>query len=140
MIYWPINFFIYLCVDEFAVSTTHNSDTETYNKYKIEDLPKFFKKRSKNISKAFSNETIKISTIRSRSIESNIQKFSFELTATDKDTFNIRLFRINPLIDFFKICLPQEKILQSTWKCRKKAVNYIITTVKLTVIKLQKNS
>ncbi|WP_265025493.1 hypothetical protein [Wolbachia endosymbiont (group A) of Bibio marci] len=87
----------------------HNSNTETKNKYKIEDLPKLFKEKSKNISKAFSSETIKISTIRSRSIESNIQKFSFELTATDKDTFNIRLFRINPLIDFFKICLPQEK-------------------------------
>ncbi|WP_264707594.1 MULTISPECIES: hypothetical protein [unclassified Wolbachia] len=87
----------------------HNSNTETKNKYKIEDLPKLFKEKSKNISKAFSSETIKISAIRSRSIESNIQKFSFELTATDKDTFNIRLFRINPLIDFFKICLPQEK-------------------------------
>lgn len=87
----------------------HNSNTETKNKYKIEDLSKLFKEKSKNISKAFSSETIKISTIRSRSIESNIQKFSFELTATDKDTFNIRLFRINPLIDFFKICLPQEK-------------------------------
>ncbi len=84
----------------------HNSDTETDNKYKIEDLPKFFKERSKNISKAFSSETIKISTIRSRSIESNIQEFSFELTATDKDTFNTK---IKPLIDFFKICLSREK-------------------------------
>nr|WP_259348600.1 hypothetical protein [Wolbachia pipientis] len=64
----------------------HNSDIETDNKYKTEDLPKFFKERSRNISKAFSSETIKISAIRSRSIESNIQKFSFELTATDKDT------------------------------------------------------
>lgn len=93
----------------FAVSTMHNSDIETDNKYKIEDLPKFFKERSKNISKAFSSETIKISTIRSRSIESNIQEFSFELTATDKDTFNTRPFQIKSLIDFFKICLSREK-------------------------------
>ncbi|UVW84204.1 hypothetical protein [Wolbachia endosymbiont of Aedes albopictus] len=87
----------------------HNSDTETYNKYKIEDLPKFFKERSKNISKAFSSKIIKISTIRSRSIESNIQEFSFELTATGKDTFNTRPFQIKSLIDFFKICLSREK-------------------------------
>lgn len=87
----------------------HNSNTETKNKYKIEDLPKLFKERSKNISKAFSSEIIKISTIRSRSIESNIQEFSFELTATDKDTFNTRPFQIKSLIDFFKICLLQEK-------------------------------
>lgn len=87
----------------------HNSDTETDNKYKIEDLLKFFKERSKNISKAFSSKIIKISTIRSRSIESNIQEFSFELTATDKDTFNTRPFQIKSLIDFFKICLSREK-------------------------------
>ncbi len=85
----------------------HNSDTETDNKYKIEDLPKFFKERSKNISKAFSSKIIKISTIRSRSIKSNIQEFSFELTATD--TFNTRPFQIKSLIDFFKICLSREK-------------------------------
>ncbi|WP_250296512.1 hypothetical protein [Wolbachia endosymbiont of Oedothorax gibbosus] len=84
----------------------HNSDTETKNKYKIEDLPKFFKERSKNISKAFSSKIIKISTIRSRSIESNIQEFSFELTVTDKDAFNTK---IKSLIDFFKICLSREK-------------------------------
>lgn len=87
----------------------HNSNTETKNKYKIEDLPKLFKEKSRNISKAFSSETIKISTIRSRSIESNIQEFSFELTATDKDTFNIRLFRINSLINFSKSAFPGKK-------------------------------
>ncbi|GFR28519.1 riboflavin synthase [Trichonephila clavata] len=87
----------------------HNSDIETDNKYKIEDLPKSFKERSKNISKAFSSKIIKISTIRSRSIESNIQEFSFELTATGKDTFNTRPFQIKSLIDFFKICLSREK-------------------------------
>ncbi|WP_265024250.1 MULTISPECIES: hypothetical protein [unclassified Wolbachia] len=99
----------------------HNSNTETKNKYKIEDLPKLFKEKSRNISKAFSSETIKISAIRSRSIESNIQKFSFELTATDKDTFNIRLFRINPLIDFFKICLSREKKFTANIKVPKES-------------------
>ncbi|WP_353271173.1 hypothetical protein [Wolbachia endosymbiont (group A) of Alloplasta piceator] len=99
----------------------HNSNTETKNKYKIEDLPKLFKEKSRNISKAFSSETIKISTIRSRSIESNIQEFSFELTATDKDTFNIGLFRINPLIDFFKICLSREKKFTANIKVPKES-------------------
>ncbi|WP_250295163.1 hypothetical protein [Wolbachia endosymbiont of Oedothorax gibbosus] len=87
----------------------HNSDIETNNKYKIEYLPKLFKERSKNISKTLSSEIIKISTIRSRSIESNIQEFSFKLTATDQDTFNTRPFQIKSLIDFFKICLSREK-------------------------------
>ncbi len=99
----------------------HNSNTETKNKYKIEDLPKLFKEKSRNISKAFSSETIKISTIRSRSIESNIQEFSFELTATDKDTFNIRLFRINSLINFFKICLSREKNFTANIKVPKES-------------------
>ncbi|BEP31473.1 MAG: hypothetical protein WBIAU1_09510 [Wolbachia endosymbiont of Drosophila biauraria] len=99
----------------------HNSNTETKNKYKIEDLPKLFKGKSRNINKAFSSETIKISTIRSRSIESNIQEFSFELTATDKDTFNIRLFRINSLINFFKICLSREKKFTANIKVPKES-------------------
>ncbi len=99
----------------------HNSNTDIKNKYKIEDLPKLFKEKSRNISKAFSSETIKISTIRSRSIESNIQEFSFELTATDKDTFNIRLFRINSLIDFFKICLSREKNFTANIKVSKES-------------------
>ena len=44
----------------------HSSNIETKKKYEIEGLPKFFKDRSKKISKAFSNEVLEISTIRSR--------------------------------------------------------------------------
>lgn len=43
-------------------------NVETKRKYKIEDLPKFFKQRSKKIGQIFSDEVVEISTIRSRSI------------------------------------------------------------------------
>ncbi|MDR2831884.1 MAG: hypothetical protein LBV62_03135 [Rickettsiales bacterium] len=90
----------------------HNSNVETKREYKVEDLPKFFKDRSKDIGKAFSSKIIEIGIIRSKSIRSDTQEFSFELkllTATGKDTFNTRSFQIKPLIDFFKIYLSQEK-------------------------------
>ncbi|MDG7055391.1 MAG: hypothetical protein LJD31_02460 [Wolbachia endosymbiont of Menacanthus eurysternus] len=57
----------------------HNGDTGTEKEYKIEDLPRFFKKRSKDISKAFSNESVEVSTIRSRSTKNDVQEFSFKL-------------------------------------------------------------
>ncbi|MEY2392868.1 hypothetical protein [Wolbachia endosymbiont of Tettigetta isshikii] len=90
----------------------HNGDTGTEKEYKTEDLPRFFNKRSKDISKAFSNESVEVSTIRSRSTKNNVQEFSFKLrllTATGKDTSNTRPLQIKPLIDFFKTCLSQEK-------------------------------
>jgi len=45
----------------------HSSNIEIKKKYEIEGLPKFFKDRSKKISKAFSNEVLEINTIRSTS-------------------------------------------------------------------------
>lgn len=82
----------------------HNGDTGTEKEYKIKGLPGFFKKRSKDISEAFSNESVEISTIRSRSTKNDVQEFSFKLrllTATGKDTSNMRPLQIKPLIDFF---------------------------------------
>ena len=51
----------------------HNGDTGTEKEYKIKGLPGFFKKRSKDISEAFSNESVEISTIRSRSTKNDVQ-------------------------------------------------------------------
>ncbi|MDR0288597.1 MAG: hypothetical protein LBH78_00840 [Rickettsiales bacterium] len=90
----------------------HNSDTGTEKEYKIEDLPRFFKRRSKDISEALSNESVEIITIRSRSTKNDVQEFSFKLkllTTTGKDTSNMRPLQIKPLIDFFKTCFFQEK-------------------------------
>ncbi|MGL9762241.1 MAG: hypothetical protein ACR5LB_08830 [Wolbachia sp.] len=95
----------------------HNGDTGTERKYKIEDLPRFFKKRSKDISEAFSKESVEVSTIRSRSTKNDVQEFSFKLrllTAISKYTSNMRPLQIKPLIDFLKPAFPRRKISQST--------------------------
>ncbi len=93
-------------------------------KYEVEDLPKFFKDKSKEIGKVFSNEVIEISTIRSRSVVSDTQEFSFKLrllTAADEDVSNITLPQMQYLIGFFKIYLLQEKNFTANIKVPKES-------------------
>lgn len=93
-------------------------------KYEVEDLPKFFKDKSKEIGKVFSNEVIEISTIRSRSVVSDTQEFSFKLrllTAADEDVSNIILPQMQYLIGFFKIYLLQEKKFTANIKMPKES-------------------
>jgi hypothetical protein len=96
----------------------HTSDTKTNKEYKIEDLPKFFKDKSRNIRKKFSDRAIEISTIRSKSIESKTQEFSFELKLKQKINSNHQelhtntFHKIKGLIDFFKLSLQKNKTFQ----------------------------
>ncbi|WP_425384487.1 hypothetical protein [Wolbachia endosymbiont (group B) of Eupithecia inturbata] len=99
----------------------HSSNIETKKKYEIEGLPKFFKDRSKKISKAFSNEVLEISTIRSRSVVSDTQEFSFKLKLLTEVNPNTTLPQIKHLIDFFKICLSQEKNFTANIKVPKES-------------------
>lgn len=99
----------------------HSSNIETKKKYEIEGLPKFFKDRSKKISKAFSNEVLEISTIRSRSVVSDTQEFSFKLKLLTEVNPNTILPQIKHLIDFFKICLSQEKNFTANIKVPKES-------------------
>ncbi|AAW70678.1 Predicted protein [Wolbachia endosymbiont strain TRS of Brugia malayi] len=74
----------------------HSSNDETKKKHEIDDLPKFFKEKSKEIGKAFSNKVVEISIIRSISVTSDEQEFSFKLrllTIVDKDTHSIWILR-----------------------------------------------
>ncbi len=95
------------------------SDAETNKKYEIEDLPKFFEDKSEDISTAFSDGPINISTIccgkpkdkRGKKIK-GIQEISFKLellTTTDKDIRKTTLVRVKSLIKFFKACLHENK-------------------------------
>lgn len=99
----------------------HSSNIETKKKYEMEDLPKFFKERSKNISKAFSNEVLEISTIRSKNITSDTQEFSFKLKLLTEVNPNTILPQIKHLIDFFKTCLSQEKNFTANIKMPKES-------------------
>lgn len=99
----------------------HSSNIETKKKYEIEDLPKFFKNRSKDISKAFSNEVLEISTIRSKNITSDTQEFSFKIKLLTEVNLNTILPQIKHLIDFFKICLSQEKNFTANIKVPKES-------------------
>ncbi|WP_264682640.1 MULTISPECIES: hypothetical protein [unclassified Wolbachia] len=90
-------------------------------KYEVEDLPKFFKDKSKEIGKVFSNEVIEISTIRSRSVVSDTQEFSFKLKLLTEVNPNTILLQIKHLIDFFKICLSQEKNFTANIKVPKES-------------------
>lgn len=99
----------------------HSSNIETKKKYEMEDLPKFFKDRSKEISKAFSNEVLEISTIRSKNITSDTQEFSFKLKLLTEVNPNTILPQIKHLIDFFKICLSQEKNFTANIKMPKES-------------------
>ncbi|WP_264686676.1 hypothetical protein [Wolbachia endosymbiont (group B) of Rhopobota naevana] len=99
----------------------NSSNIETKKKYEIEGLPKFFKDRSKKISKAFSNEVLEISTIRSRSVVSDTQEFSFKLKLLTEVNPNTILAQIKHLIDFFKICLSQEKNFTANIKVPKES-------------------
>ncbi|QIT36494.1 hypothetical protein [Wolbachia endosymbiont of Brugia pahangi] len=53
----------------------HSSNDETKKKHEIDDLPKFFKEKSKEIGKAFSNKVVEISTIRSISVKVTSKNF-----------------------------------------------------------------
>ncbi|WP_353276577.1 hypothetical protein [Wolbachia endosymbiont (group B) of Villa cingulata] len=99
----------------------YSSNIETKKKYEIEDLPKFFKNRSKDISKAFSNEVLEISTIRSKNITSDKQEFSFKIKLLTEVNPNTILPQIKHLIDFFKICLSQEKNFTANIKVAKES-------------------
>ncbi|OCA06339.1 hypothetical protein wTpre_670 [Wolbachia endosymbiont of Trichogramma pretiosum] len=99
----------------------HSSNIETKKKYEIKDLPRFFKNRSKDISKAFSNEVLEISTIRSKNITSDKQKFSFKIKLLTEANPNTILPQIKHLIDFFKICLSQEKNFTANIKVAKES-------------------
>lgn len=99
----------------------HSSNIETKKKYEMEDLPKFFKERSKNISKAFSNEVLEISTIRSKNITSDTQEFSFKLKLLTEVNPNTILPQIKHLIDFFKTSLSQKKNFTANIKMPKES-------------------
>ena len=99
----------------------HSSNIETKKKYEIEGLPKFFKDRSKKISKAFSNEVLEISTIRSKNITSDTQEFSFKLKLLTEVNPNTILPQIKHLIDFFKACLSQKKNFTANIKVPKES-------------------
>ncbi|QEK89696.1 hypothetical protein [Wolbachia endosymbiont of Chrysomya megacephala] len=99
----------------------HSSNIETKKKYEIEGLPKFFKDRSKEISKAFSNEVLEISTIRSKNITSDTQEFSFKLKLLTEVNPNTILPQIKHLIDFFETSLSQEKNFTANIKVAKES-------------------
>ncbi|WP_019236906.1 hypothetical protein [Wolbachia pipientis] len=99
----------------------HSSNIETKKKYEIEDLPKFFKDRSKEISKAFSNEVLEISTIRSKNITSDTQEFSFKIKLLTEVNPNTILPQIKHLIDFFETSLSQEKNFTANIKAAKES-------------------
>ncbi|WP_255453395.1 hypothetical protein [Wolbachia endosymbiont of Atemnus politus] len=98
--------------DRLKAKGEKSTNVETERKYEVEVLPHFFKKRSKDISKVFSNEAVEISTIRSRSIDNDKQELSFKLrllTATGEDISDTILSQTKRLIVFFKIYLSQEE-------------------------------
>ncbi|WP_047759087.1 MAG: hypothetical protein ABOJ95_000452 [Wolbachia endosymbiont of Armadillidium vulgare] len=98
----------------------HNSNIKTQRKYEMEDLPKFFKDRSKDISKAFSNEVLEISTIRSKNVASDTQEFSFKLKLLTEVNPNAVLSQTKYLIDFF-ICLSRKKNFTANIKVLKES-------------------
>lgn len=97
------------------------AEVKIENEYTRDDLPKFFKDRSKDISKKFSDRRVKISTIRSKKIGNN-NEFSFELrlwpevntsALIHKQLYNSHasiFYKIKDLIAFFKAPLYQGKI------------------------------
>lgn len=99
----------------------HSSNIKTQRKYEMEDLPKFFKDKSKEIGKVFSNEVIEISTIRSKNVTSDTQEFSFKIKLLTEVNPNTILPQIKHLIDFFKICLSQEKNFTANIKVAKES-------------------
>ncbi|MCJ7454584.1 MAG: hypothetical protein MUP48_03965, partial [Wolbachia endosymbiont of Homalodisca vitripennis] len=90
-------------------------------KYEVEDLPKFFKDKSKEIGKVFSDEVVEISTIRSKNVTSDTQEFSFKIKLLTKVNPNTILPQIKHFIDFFKICLSQEKNFTANIKVAKES-------------------
>ncbi|BET29843.1 MAG: hypothetical protein ABS251_00445 [Wolbachia endosymbiont of Ephestia elutella] len=90
-------------------------------KYEVEDLPKFFKDKSKEIGKVFSDEVVEISTIRSRSVTSDTQEFSFKIKLLTEVNPNTILPQIKHLIDFFETSLSQEKNFTANIKVAKES-------------------
>ncbi|WP_264686156.1 hypothetical protein [Wolbachia endosymbiont (group B) of Polyommatus icarus] len=90
-------------------------------KYEVEDLPKFFKDKSKEIGKVFSDEVVEISTIRSRSVTSDTQEFSFKIKLLTEVNPNTILPQIKHLIDFFETSLSQEKNFTANIKAAKES-------------------
>ncbi|WP_419215118.1 hypothetical protein [Wolbachia endosymbiont of Rhagoletis cingulata] len=90
-------------------------------KYEVEDLPKFFKDKSKEIGKVFSDEVVEISTIRSRSVASDTQEFSFKLTLLATAYKGVSLSQIKYLIGFLKFNLLQEDSVKTNIKVPKES-------------------
>lgn len=103
----------------------HDNSTK---KYKIEDLPTFFDGISAEISKAFSDKEIEISTICSQLISDKSeeeQEFSFKLklleedqraavqSKDEKDQRAAVRKKTGSVIEFFKICLKDKKKIRS---------------------------
>lgn len=91
-----------LLKDKFQDTGKTPVNVKTKRKYEVEDLPKFFKDKSKEIGKVFSDEVVEISTIRSRSVVSDTQEFSFKIKLLTEVNPNTILTQIKHLIKFFK--------------------------------------
>ncbi len=98
-----------LLKDKFQDTGKTPVNVKTKRKYEVEDLPKFFKDKSKEIGKVFSDEVVEISTIRSRSVVSDTQEFSFKIKLLTEVNPNTILPQIKHLIDFFKTSLSRKK-------------------------------
>ncbi len=76
---------------------------------------------SKEIGKVFSDEVVEISTIRSRSVTSDTQEFSFKIKLLTEVNPNTILPQIKHLIDFFETSLSQEKNFTANIKVAKES-------------------
>ncbi|WP_343288692.1 hypothetical protein [Wolbachia endosymbiont of Encarsia formosa] len=110
-----------LLKDKFQDTGKIPVNVKTKRKYEVEDLPKFFKDKSKEIGKVFSDEVVEISTIRSKNVTSDTQEFSFKIKLLTEVNPNTILPQIKHFIDFFKICLSQEKNFTANIKVAKES-------------------
>ncbi|MFT4327228.1 MAG: hypothetical protein AB3P07_01095 [Wolbachia pipientis] len=110
-----------LLKDKFQDTGKTPVNVKTKRKYEVEDLPKFFKDKSKEIGKVFSDEVVEISTIRSKNVTSDTQEFSFKIKLLTEVNPNTILPQIKHFIDFFKICLSQEKNFTANIKVAKES-------------------
>lgn len=110
-----------LLKDKFQDTGKTPVNVKTKRKYEVEDLPKFFKDKSKEIGKVFSDEVVEISTIRSKNVTSDTQEFSFKIKLLTEVNPNTILPQIKHLIDFFKACLSQKKNFTANIKVPKES-------------------
>lgn len=110
-----------LLKDKFQDTGKTPVNVKTKRKCEVEDLPKFFKDKSKEIGKVFSDEVVEISTIRSRSVASDTQEFSFKLTLLATADKGVSLSQIKYLIGFLKFNLLQEDSVKTNIKVPKES-------------------